>query len=546
MKIDFEHEFPERILKRGYEYYKNGYVENISIQEDLITADIIGTKTYKAYIEIEDDILLDAGCSCPYASDGIYCKHIAALLYHINDEDINKVNTNNSKNQDLYSIIKQIDKTKLEKFLVELLSKDKNVYDEFRLKFNNLFPKLTLDEYKGRINEAIITSAGRDGFIDYYESWDYTREMYKITNEADTLVDNGNYELAFDIVSSILDTIPNTDIDDSNGSTGEVAETCIEIIKRILEYVLTKKDKLAKKILEYIIDELRTEYLSNYGIELYELLNDYIEQKVYIKEIKLGLINILEMSKTRNFFWKTKYYIDILLNIYNLENSHENIMNLLIEYSDDQDVCLKLVEEYIKQKDIKKAINLLEKNLKETGNTIYAEKLSEIYSTEGMIKEYRDILYKLLYELDKYNIIVYKKIKELYSKKDWVLERENIINKALTEVNWYFRNIIKIYTEEKMYDDIYSLIKNKNINTIMEYEKYLLPKYNKELINIYVEYCKKFAKTANNRKLYRELAGYLRHIKYMENSKEEYINLMEEIKQQYRNKPAMQDELKRL
>lgn len=93
MKIDFEHEFPERILKRGYEYYKNGCVENISIQEDLITADIIGTKTYKAYIEIEDDILLDAGCSCPYASDGIYCKHIAALLYHINDEDINKVNT---------------------------------------------------------------------------------------------------------------------------------------------------------------------------------------------------------------------------------------------------------------------------------------------------------------------------------------------------------------------------------------------------------------------------------------------------------------------
>ena len=166
-----------------------------------------------------------------------------------------------------------------------MLTKDKNVYDEFRLKFNNLFPNLTLNEYKGRINEAIITSAGRDGFIDYYESWDYTREMYKIANEADTLVDNGNYELAFDIVSSILDTIPNTDIDDSNGSTGEVAETCIEIIKRILEYVLTKKDKLAKKILEYIIDELRTEDLSNYGIELYELLNDYIEKKFILKRL---------------------------------------------------------------------------------------------------------------------------------------------------------------------------------------------------------------------------------------------------------------------
>ena len=249
------------------------------------------------------------------------------------------------------------------------------------------------------------------------------------------------------------------------------------------------------------------------------------------------------MSKTKKYFWKTEHYIDILIDIYKMENDYEKILNLLEEYSDDQRICLKLVDKYIEQKDIKKAIDLLKEKLEETNNRTYAEKLSEIYYKENMINEYKDILYKLLYELKKYDIVVYKKIKELYSKEDWVIESQNIISNAEQEINRYFSDIIKIYIEEEMYDNIYCIVKNKSIDTIIQYEKYLLPKYNKQLINIYVERCKAFAKTANKRSLYKELAGNLRHIKNMEDSKEEYLNLMEEIQLQYRNKPAMKDEL---
>lgn len=546
MEIDFENEFLEKILDRGYGYYKNNLVRDVSFHDDYITAKVMGTKTYECYVQVEDGLLLESGCSCPYASEGNNCKHIAALLYYLNEENTcSNIDNSYSKEKNLYNIIKKIDRTELDKFLVKLLKNDKNIYDEFRLEFNDLFPNLTLAEYKKKVGDAIRSSAGRDGFIDYDEAWDYVREMNKITNEVNKIVDNGNYELAFDVVSYILDTIPDTEIDDSNGSTGEVASECIEIIYRVLDNILEKENSLSKKILGYILLELRTEYLLNYGIELYELLNVYVDNDVYINDIENGLVSVLKMSKSKEYFWNTEHYIDILIDIYNKKEEYQKIMDLLIEYSYNQNVFLKLVDEYIKNGDVNRAIELLKDRLEEENNRVYALKLVDIYYKEDMILEYKDILYKLLYELDKYDIDIYRKIKKLYSKGEWLVERNNIINKIESDTR-YYRDIINIYIEEKMYDNIYLIVKDKDMDTIKNYEKYIIPKYNKQLINIYVDYCRSYARRASNRRDYRELASYLSHIKKMKNSKKEFKEIIEEIRNQYRNKPALQDELKGL
>ena len=392
---------------------------------------------------------------------------------------------------------------------------------------------------------AIQSSAGRDGFIDYHESWDYTKNMHKIISEVNTLVDNGEYDLAFEVARTILETIPETDIDDSNGSTGEVADSCIEIIERILEFILYDENVLAKKILDYILNEIKTEYLSNYAIDLYPLLNLYVERNIYLDEIEKGLLESLELGRSKKYFWNTKHYVDVLTDIYNKENSKDKIINLLKKYSTDKKICLKLVEEYLKEDNVNDAITLLKNRLKEDSNRDYAYKLSEIYQKENMMEEYKNILYKLLYELDKYNIDIYKKIKYLYSNKDWLIEREKIISRILKEAkgNTYITDILNIYIEEKKYDDMYNLLKDKDMSTIMRYEEYLSPKYNKELINIYVKCCKSFASKAFNRTMYSELARDMLHIKKMQNSENEYTKLLEEMREKYRNKPAMQDEL---
>ena len=545
MEIDFKDDFNTRILSRGYEYYEDGLVEDVLLKGNIVTAKVLGTETYDVSVEIDNGIFIDGDCTCHYASDGSYCKHMAALLYYLDNENLDENNNYTTKEKEIRDSLKTINKIELDDFLVELLIEDRDVYDKFRLRFNKSFPSLTIEDYENKIYSAIESSAGRDGFIDYHESWDYTKNMHKITSEVNSLVDNGEYDLAFEVAKTILETIPETDIDDSNGSTGEVAESCIEIIERILESILHDENTLAKKILDYILNETKTEYLSNYAIYLYLLLDLYVERNRYLDEIEEGLLDALEIGKSKDYFWNAEHYVDILVDIYNKEDDKEKIINLLKKYSANKDICLKLVEEYLKEDNVKDAITLLKTRLEETNNSTYASKLADIYLDNIMQDEYKDILYQLLFEYDKYDIDIYKKIKHLYSKQEWLKERENIINKILNESKGYlyFTDLLNIYIEEKKYDDIYNIVKDKDMSTIMRFEQYLLPKYNKELISIYVKCCKSFASKAFNRKMYSELARDMLHIKKMKNSENEYTKLLKEMREKYCNKPAMQDEL---
>ena len=236
MEIDFKDDFNTRILSRGYEYYEDGLVEDVLLKGNIVTAKVLGTETYDVSVEIDNGIFIDGDCTCPYASEGNYCKHMAALLYYLENENLDENNNYTTKEKKIRNSLKNINKTELDDFLVELLIEDRDVYDKFRLRFNKSFPRLTIKDYEKKIYDAIAKSAGRDGFIDYHESWDYTKNMHKITSEVNKLVDNEEYDLAFEVAKTILETIPETDIDDSNGSTGEVADSCIEIIERILEY----------------------------------------------------------------------------------------------------------------------------------------------------------------------------------------------------------------------------------------------------------------------------------------------------------------------
>ena len=79
--MNWERLFSARILERGYDYYLCNAVKNMEVTEDSITADVLGTENYQVEITLEEGEILDMYCSCPYAEDGNYCKHMAAVLY---------------------------------------------------------------------------------------------------------------------------------------------------------------------------------------------------------------------------------------------------------------------------------------------------------------------------------------------------------------------------------------------------------------------------------------------------------------------------------
>ena len=73
--------FEEHILERGYHYYRSGNVEDLSIRNDKITATVYGSEEYDVSILMDGREIEEMECTCPYAEDGNYCKHMAAVLY---------------------------------------------------------------------------------------------------------------------------------------------------------------------------------------------------------------------------------------------------------------------------------------------------------------------------------------------------------------------------------------------------------------------------------------------------------------------------------
>ena len=79
--------FQDHILARGEMYYYDGAVLELHKTEHGYQAIVEGTEDYEVEIEIEEGEVCEMYCSCPYAEDGSHCKHMAAVLYEIEEQD---------------------------------------------------------------------------------------------------------------------------------------------------------------------------------------------------------------------------------------------------------------------------------------------------------------------------------------------------------------------------------------------------------------------------------------------------------------------------
>ena len=87
--MNWKRYFSKTILERGNSYYKRGKVRDLSYENDVYRAKVLGTSVYKVEIKIRNDQLVYMECSCPHAKSGYYCKHMAAVMYAVDKEGDN-------------------------------------------------------------------------------------------------------------------------------------------------------------------------------------------------------------------------------------------------------------------------------------------------------------------------------------------------------------------------------------------------------------------------------------------------------------------------
>ena len=86
-KIRWNQLFTPRTLKRGYELYQSGAVEDIQHNEYAIKGSIFDDDDYYSIVYLRDGMIEDMDCSCENEDE--YCEHIAALLYAYDPKQTN-------------------------------------------------------------------------------------------------------------------------------------------------------------------------------------------------------------------------------------------------------------------------------------------------------------------------------------------------------------------------------------------------------------------------------------------------------------------------
>ncbi|MEG1502507.1 MAG: SWIM zinc finger family protein, partial [Synergistaceae bacterium] len=87
--MNWKDRFSDLILERGQRYYETDRVKEVVEEEDgCFFAKVRGSKTYLVALFVNEDNgkIMDMDCNCPYALEGHNCKHMAAVLFEIEDE----------------------------------------------------------------------------------------------------------------------------------------------------------------------------------------------------------------------------------------------------------------------------------------------------------------------------------------------------------------------------------------------------------------------------------------------------------------------------
>ncbi|MEG1314824.1 MAG: SNF2 helicase associated domain-containing protein [Anaerovoracaceae bacterium] len=86
--MNWKDRFSDLILERGQRYYEIGRVKNVANNRGHHIANVRGSKKYSVSVFVDETTqqIRMMNCNCPYAFEGHNCKHIAAVLFSIEDE----------------------------------------------------------------------------------------------------------------------------------------------------------------------------------------------------------------------------------------------------------------------------------------------------------------------------------------------------------------------------------------------------------------------------------------------------------------------------
>ena len=549
--------FREHILARGEAYYYEGAVQDLEKTEHGYHAMVEGTEDYEVDIELEDGQICEMYCTCPYADDGNNCKHMAAVLYEIEEQEeadsLTEGSGSDQSKEELKEIIEKIPEMELRSFVKQLAGQDNEIRNTLMTRYAVRIDEKQMHRLKQGVDQIVWEYGDRSGFIDYQNAWDFTHEMTGyLTDKVDTLMERSCWRQAFELTNYVFQTIGNIGMDDSDEGTSQVANTCYDKWKEILENCT---EEVRDEMFTWFTSHLSCNYMIDYMEEYVEefLANEFrnremLEKKLkYLDEMIERQTSSTECGKT----WSVRYGFEnnILkrLEIMNqLGYPEKEIREYRRKHWRFSAVRGLEIQENIERGELDEAIRLLweSKDLdREYPGLIgrYCEQLISIYETQSDEKSYKEELAYYVLRCSQHNLAYIQKLKAVCTEQEWEQYREQILQNHMN-----YNVIYPLMEAEGMYERMLDCLKREEfILNVDKYEKVLKEKFPEQIRDIYISYLQKEAARAGNRNRYREMMQYLKKIRRYPDGKEKAAEIAGNWRASYYRRSAMMDELRK-
>ena len=549
MNADWKYEFSPLILMRGRDYYNNGLVSEIVRTDDGFAAVVEGTYDYNVMIELDaDGNFLSADCDCPYAEDGNYCKHEAAVLFALQDnEDCHEINDSASEDDHdtLYEAVSSLSKEELASFVLSLAESSTTIRDMILSQYSSRLPASFFSEIKDEIScEFRTIKAVQDDWFD-----EFNDDVIHAADEIERIIDDkiigivlpkGYYHEAFDLAFFIMERAPFDVLSEqAQDGGGAIVSSVTDVFREACQKADEGAKAQMRKRCESFFSGLRNHDSVYFSFASF-LLDSFQDKK--LAEILIRKFSGSDSSEA----------IGLVIKAYKTMGDRHELLDF-VEAHLDSETAIRLGYEYISEtSETEVVISFLlkaRKRLSESDSCRWSfhtakEEISEwllaIYREHGMPEAYLDELSYSLLHLNQRGTEKAAEFKRLAEPERW--QKLYSVLRSSRKHDAFYESLLVM---EKDYEALMEHLESGFCFSHQKYDRLLYQHYPDRLIAFLEKRLQESMKSMHDRSSYASFAANLKYLSSFEKGLPRAVAIASDALAEYPNRPALKDELRK-
>lgn len=504
---NFEHQIEEKILKRGFDYFKKGCVIDVDeVGGGNYEITVEGSETYTVSLHIKGNTVSEFECDCPYDM-GPVCKHVAATLFYLQKESLETIELpvqktlgkqkEMSASEQTKQLLKLLSHDALLRFVHDTCAGDSKFRQLFVAKHIHLLYPESKELYTKQVQALIKTYSDKHGFVGYRDARSLGNIVTEMAEEAMVALANGQTQKSILMALAIIEEMSDlmNDADDSDGYIGGSIEEAFSVLHALCESKLseTQREELFNHLLTLFDKDLLKGW--DWHFRPIALAINLLKTDREKLQIQSALDKIKPTGKSWD--WDYRQAQELMLALIKKTESNEVSERFIAQNLSNPRFRAELIEKALKAKDYLKVETLA-----------YEGITKDEKDAPGLADDWRNYLLTLYQQIgDTPNTIkfgryflvhshggryhplkyYYDLLKSLTPKDQWTGYFDNIIVgiKSKSRRNDYDR-ISQLYIWEAQWEKLFVLLRqNVSFERIAGAEQYLSGLYSKDLANLY-------------------------------------------------------------